>query len=252
MNALLLKSSTDDQGEWSKVLGSHGCQVMTATPLGFEFVNLNDLRDKLANPEGYSGIVLTSQRTVEAVAMATANSGQLDVRWTDKKPCYVVGPATAAKAGETLKWRRDLVIGQESGSAEQLVKLLPENEDKFLPLLYPCGQKETMSKYLRDMSRVDKVVAYQTGKSPHLEKELDAFPTTLDVVVFFSPSGVKYALKDLKDHKDLKHFIAIGPTTHGALVNILPEGVSLHQAESPSPEGVRRVLEAITTSAQQN
>jgi len=239
MNVLLLKSSSDDC-EWVALPGN----VSTVSPLGFEFVNDSDLRMKLDNPDGYSGIVCTSQRTVEAVRRCS--SGQLDEKWTAQLPCYVVGPGTAAKVRDLLKWSHDLVIGQESGSAEQLIKLLP-NEAR--PLLYPCGQMETLSKHLKDLSRLDKVVAYQTCKSPNLEKELGLLPTTLEVVVFFSPSGVKYAFQNLIEGKILKHVVAIGPTTNEALLKALPESVSLHQAESPSPEGVKHVLESIMTSA---
>ena len=80
------------------------------------------------------------------------------------------------------------------------------------------------------------------------------FGKTLDVVVFFSPSGVKYALKELLCGKEVRHLVAIGPTTYGALVKALPEGggVSLHQAESPSPEGVRLVLDSIMNSVKEN
>ena len=118
------------------------------------------------------------------------------------------------------------------------------------PLLYPCGQMETMSKHI-EMSRVDKVVSYQTCRSAELESELASIPLDLSAVVFFSPSGVKYALKVLLSTKTIASLIAIGPTTYKALENALTsdgcgDRVVIHQAKTPSPEGVKRVLDLIS------
>ena len=116
------------------------------------------------------------------------------------------------------------------------------------PLLYPCGQMESMSKHI-DKSRVDKVVSYQTCRSPELESELASIPHDLSAVVFFSPSGVKYALQVLLRTKSVANMIAIGPTTYKALEKALASDeivqVALHQAEKPSPEGVKSVLDKV-------
>ena len=67
-----------------------------------------------------------------------------------------------------------LIKGIQNASKKTLsknkawTKVIPTSDR---PLLYPCGQMETMSKHI-EMSRVDKVVSYQTCRSAELESEL--------------------------------------------------------------------------------
>ena len=243
MTVLLLKSISADDGDQSE-WRSLADDVRTVSPLGFEFINGEELKQKLANPSSYAGIVCTSQRTVTAVHKWCP----LPDTWIKAKPCYVVGPGTATKVKELLHWTPELVVGENSGSAEQLVQILPTED---LPLLYPCGQKETMSKHI-DFTRIDKITSYQTCKSQELDSEIASMPSTdLSAVVFFSPSGVKYSLQILLRTKKIDNIVAIGPTTYRAIEKALKEEgndqVAFYQAEKPSPEGVRRVLDSIKT-----
>ena len=168
-----------------------------------------------------------------------------------------MGPGTANKVRELLGWDPSLILGEDSGNAEQLSQLVKrratENASlKEKPLLYPCAQMETMSRYFEGGQQeveLDKIVAYETCKSPDLEEKLEVLPRDMFAVVFFSPSGVKFALEQLMQAgKRIQHVVSIGPTTHKALVKALPSDSSLHlhQAASPSPQGVKSILQNLS------
>ena len=95
---------------------------------------------------------------------------------------------------------------------------------------------------------LDKCVVYCTAKSESLDMELQDLPDLLQAVVFFSPSGVKFALKQVLDcSKEIKALIAIGPTTHQALQQARSDGdrssqIPLYQAQTPDADGVKNVL----------
>ena len=68
MTVLLLKSSegASDDGGWKDVFPG---DLHVISPLGFQFVNSEELRVRLEdNSDSYSGLVCTSQRTVEALS----------------------------------------------------------------------------------------------------------------------------------------------------------------------------------------
>ena len=68
MTVLLLKSSegASDDGGWKDVFPG---DLHVISPLGFQFVNSEELRVRLDyNSDSYSGLVCTSQRTVEALS----------------------------------------------------------------------------------------------------------------------------------------------------------------------------------------
>jgi len=251
MSVLLLKSATGDgaTSDWTSVLS--GDDVRIVSPLQFDWIHLEALTDKIGRPDDYHGIVFTSPRCVEAFDRASkAVEGRFEAGWKDKV-VYVVGHETGKQVQVLFsRWHRGEILGQETGNAKALSKLILGSQ---LPagarLLYPCGQMESMSKQFEGREDIlHKSVAYCTAKSESLDVDLQGLPDVLEAVVFFSPSGVKFALQQLVDsRKGIKAFIAIGPTTHQALqqargASEKASNIPLHQAEPPDPVGVTDVL----------
>ncbi|XP_063163407.1 uroporphyrinogen-III synthase isoform X1 [Candoia aspera] len=277
MKVLLLKDPKESDGGpdlYIKELVSHGLKATLIPVLAFEFISLQTFFEKLFHPEQYHGLIFTSPRAVEAVRLCLVDNckkeawkNYLREEW-NAKSVYVVGKATAALVTEIgLKPQ-----GEDCGNAEKLAGficshlcgfmlvtylwcLIKWESSNSLPLLFPCGtlKREMLPAMLKDKDIVlESVTVYQTSQHPDLQESLKNYFSQEGVpasVTFFSPSGVKYCLKQiLKLSGDLISqikFAAIGPTTAEALA---AEGILVScTASSPTPQdlaaGLRRCLQ---------
>ncbi|XP_063163409.1 uroporphyrinogen-III synthase isoform X2 [Candoia aspera] len=261
MKVLLLKDPKESDGGpdlYIKELVSHGLKATLIPVLAFEFISLQTFFEKLFHPEQYHGLIFTSPRAVEAVRLCLVDNckkeawkNYLREEW-NAKSVYVVGKATAALVTEIgLKPQ-----GEDCGNAEKLAGFICSRESSnSLPLLFPCGtlKREMLPAMLKDKDIVlESVTVYQTSQHPDLQESLKNYFSQEGVpasVTFFSPSGVKYCLKQiLKLSGDLISqikFAAIGPTTAEALA---AEGILVScTASSPTPQdlaaGLRRCLQ---------
>lgn len=109
------------------------------------------------------------------------------------------------------------VLGSNSGSANELVKVLEEHVQDGQRYLFLCGDKalNTIPEYFRSRGvALDQVVVYETKPVDHVR----VLPKDVDWVVFFSPSGVQAAgdLKLFENNMDVKK-ATIGKTTAMAM-----------------------------------
>ncbi|KAF3928353.1 hypothetical protein ABW21_db0201278 [Orbilia brochopaga] len=191
----------------------------------------------------FAGLVITSQRTVEALAAILEDlkktNGDTVARFLNDTRIYIVGPATCT-ALVNLGFRASHVVGGESGNGaaladfiiddyitrhetRDLLFLVGETHNTVIPIRVPEKLKE-----LGDISMtVDEVVVYRTGVAENFADEFRGQLERLDQehhgeghvawVVVFSPTGTDAALERFRRR---------------------PEAV----AKTPSPEGL---LEAV-------
>uniref|UniRef100_A0A1A7X5D2 Uroporphyrinogen-III synthase n=1 Tax=Iconisemion striatum TaxID=60296 RepID=A0A1A7X5D2_9TELE len=250
MHVLLLKDPRDGESgpdPYIKELESRGHKATLIPVLSFKFVSLNTLSDKLFQPEKNGGLIFTSPRAVEAVKMCLEDGErkqEWNKTWKDKwnrKPIYVVGKATAALV-QSLGLEP---LGEDTGTADVLSRLIIEREDKNIPpLFFPCGsiKREVLPTALRENGvPLETLTVYQTTEHPDLEKNLKNYFTKQGIpgsVGFFSPSGVKFCLEVVRrlsgEQLTQIKFAAIGPTTRDAMA---AEGLCVScTAEKPTAE----------------
>jgi uroporphyrinogen-III synthase len=204
-------------------------------------------------PKSYGGLIITSQRTVEALASVLPRVPSpilSDLLGATK--VYVVGPATAT-AVATLGFLPANIIGRESGSGEALAKVILEDYSaRPKPLLFLAGEtrrdvipKTLSSTDIAEASRiaVDELVVYETtvdqGFGQEFEKAIKETDGMTRWIVLFSPAGADVAIRVLGQYLPTGgSFLAvIGPTTAHHLEMELgrrPDVV----AEKPSPGGL--------------
>lgn len=199
--------------------------------LSFKFDNQEELSQKLQDPNRYGGMVMTSQRAVEALELCVANLvsqevwiNELEKLWKEK-PIFIVGKATAKAVKDKLGLQ---CKGDDAGSAEALVPFILQS---FTPdsntLLFPCGnlRRETIPTAMAKAGiRLDSIHVYSTCADPNVMHLLDNLMEKQGVpsfAIFFSPSGVNFIqdiLSGIKEWDKVK-LIAIGNTTAEAMKN---------------------------------
>ncbi|KAL0134446.1 hypothetical protein PUN28_001317 [Cardiocondyla obscurior] len=243
-----LSEKSDRQETYIETLESAGYTCECLQTLRFEFINISQLQECLSAVDRYSGLILTSPRTVEAVALAARKDASILDQWK-QMPAYCVGPATDSLARSQLNLQH--CIGSQSGNSKRLAeKIVLDTKKDSKPLLYPCSEiaRDTISSIIGDSGiLIKKIVVYKTLESETLEHELPKMLEKSSTFVFFSPSTVKYIKDQLrssckKNIKDIKA-IAIGPVTKDALIN---SGFSVFAtADKPEPAAL---MHAITVS----
>ncbi|XP_059048791.1 uroporphyrinogen-III synthase-like [Achroia grisella] len=232
---VLFKSASED---YERAFTENNYQVVFVEPLRFSFINLDALKDKLALNE-YEGLILTSPRAIDAVSKCWDPSKF--VTWNMKK-VYTVGPVSSQKITLSLGLEP---LGSTAGNAENLAKLISNENTKTSKFLFPCGnlRSETLPNMLQMQEiTIDSVTVYETKENESLKEDLialnegDQDPCCM---VFFSPSGCEYIHRQLQTFNNklstLPHF-AIGNTTAHKIENLGLEIAGV--AAKPVPESV--------------
>uniref|UniRef100_UPI00358F4D8A uroporphyrinogen-III synthase n=1 Tax=Myxine glutinosa TaxID=7769 RepID=UPI00358F4D8A len=258
---LLLKEARETDNRPDPYLSEFSTVGMEATvvpALEFSFINLESLRTKVMmnvyTPDKFASIVFTSPRAVQAVKQSLQKhpvANELS-GWASQA-VFAVGDATAMAVRELGLHP----MGQDSGSADKLADVIIE---KFvgctLPILFPCGtlrRQELPNKLQQHGISVDSLVVYETKRHSELDTNLESYflqQGVPDIVVFFSPSGVRFALKVLRslagENFEWIKFAAIGDTTATALDSA--GSPACFKASRPTP---RALLVAIANGTSQ-
>jgi uroporphyrinogen-III synthase len=96
---------------------------MMVKTLTFQYKNLDILRQKLLNPDGFSGIILSSPRCVNAVSQALSKD-KLEELWNPKSN-FTVGETTCKEAIAKLSIQ---CKGKWSGNAKNLSQLIIQSK----------------------------------------------------------------------------------------------------------------------------
>lgn len=229
-NEVLLLKAPKDEGndKYETILKENGFNVKYLQILDFDFINLSELQLKLCKENDYTGIIFTSPRAVTATKLCL-NYGNASLRIKDRwgsKKNYVVGEATHELVEQDLSLQCQ---GKESGNANNLAeRIITEHlNDDSCNFLFPCGnlKKETLAKRLNEKGiKLDATTVYETVKSKHFNNDFknvtNSFQDIPEIIVYFSPSGVKFTTNDFKlqsvPFEKLK-LIAIGPSTEETL-----------------------------------
>ncbi|KAM3959404.1 uroporphyrinogen III synthase 1 [Aphomia sociella] len=216
---VLFRNASDD---YEKMFIDNGYQVVFIEPLQFTFINSDALKDKLVQNE-YEGLVLTSPRAIEAVSKCWDPARF--VTWNTRR-VYTVGHASSQKI--TLLLGLDS-LGSTTGNAENLAKLICEENSKSSKFLFPCGslRSEILPNMLQTQGiTVDAITVYETKENENLKQDLMALSESKHepcCMVFFSPSGCEYIHRQLQTFinklSTLPHF-AIGNTTAHKIENL--------------------------------
>lgn len=219
-----LPEQNQTEDNYVHTLQSAGYTCNYLHTLRFEFINSSDLRTCLQMSENYYGIILTSQRAVEAIHQACQDDKKSLHMW-QKLPAYCVGPATCSLAKTSLGL--EYCLGDHCGNAKDLAEfIISDLKEISKPLLYPCSDiaRETIEQVLSiNNINVQKLVVYQTLTKESLEVDfLNIIESIPRIFVFFSPSTVKSLVSILEKHpgnaKNIKA-VAIGPVTKQSLID---------------------------------
>ncbi|CUS10275.1 unnamed protein product [Tuber aestivum] len=269
---LFLKTRSQPHEQYNEYFTSNPLDGAVFEPvfipvLRHHHVNLDNLKSHLvtkfdpADPNSYGGLVVTSQRTVEALSsiIPTLPPTALQNLFANTK-VWVVGPTTGS-ALIGLGFTASNILGQDSGNGEALAGLILESYgSRPKPLLFLAGETRrdiipnTLSTAPEERNIVvETLTVYETIVDEEFETEFEkAIGETGDTatwIVLFSPAGADIAVDVLTKHftspSSALYLAAIGPTTEKHLVDKLSRKPDV-VAEKPTPQWLWEGIRAFT------
>jgi len=269
---LFLKTRSQPHEQYNELFASNPLDNAVFKPLFIpvlkhHHVNLDSLKTHLitkfdsADPDSYGGLVITSQRTAEALSsiIPVLPPTVLQNLFANTK-VWVVGPATGS-ALIRLGFAASNVLGQNSGNGEALAKLiLGSYESRPKPLLFLAGEtrRDIIPKTLSTAPEgrnitVETLTVYETivdeGFETEFGKAIEKNKDTTRWIVLFSPAGADIAVDVLAKHltslSSGSYLAAIGPTTEKHLVDKLSQKPDV-VAEKPTPQSLWEGIRAFT------
>jgi len=248
---VILKGDQEsDDDEYCLQLRSLGFDAFHCPVLSFSFINLQQLESRLQDVDTFSGLILTSPRTVIAVKKAIKDESGLES--LKSKLIFSIGPKTKSILDSELNLTS---LQPPSGSSKDLAEFIIQFKHilKDNPLLMPCSKlaKETIQDTLKIESiNVNRIDVYQTFSDPNVEynlgKIIESNPNSQFYFIYFSPSGVKAIdsiLDKLSLQKDKINHIAIGPVTNQTLLDRHFKVLTV--SDQPNPIAVKEAVKLV-------
>ncbi|KAI9020852.1 tetrapyrrole biosynthesis, uroporphyrinogen III synthase [Phycomyces nitens] len=183
----------------------------------------------LAGPQPYNGLILTSQRAVQAVSGALGSlvlSPDTVLAWS-MLPVFVVGPRTASDLRQIDLFSSSTITVADRATelCDAIQASLPVHNQS---LLFLSGDKrrDVIPRRMAEASiKVHEIKSYATCPHPLLKEHLDTIKPCLDDwAVYFSPSGIRFIV-DALGSLPVTKVAAIGPTTAEYLEQL---GLTVH------------------------
>ncbi|XP_065668833.1 uroporphyrinogen-III synthase isoform X2 [Hydra vulgaris] len=247
MSIVLLREEDDDD-YYHKLLYANGFFVCSIPVLCFSYYNIEKLEEFFHNLSEYSALIITSKHATYAleVVLKKINSS---FSLPQNLYIYVVGKST-----ELYLQKLGLnSLGCDSGNADQLADYIIKRKNFHLkPLMFVCGNlaRETIPDKLRNFGLiVETISCYKTIADDKFPEKISQFIKQYDipnVIVFFSPSGVKFYFSEIcklcADFKRTK-ILSIGQHTADCIVSMNKKVDAI--AKRPTPDSLLEAIQSV-------
>ncbi|KAG2197607.1 hypothetical protein INT47_006670 [Mucor saturninus] len=248
---VVLFKKKDTHDAYDELFTAHGFSTQFIPVLDHVSTHIDTIKDILtAGPERFSALILTSHRSVHAMAEAydqiTFMSEQTKAAW-NRLPVYLVGPHTAhVLSNELPALFNDPSHWTVAPRALELLPHLMALPTAAGELLFLAGDKRrdlipTELKAAR--FHVHEIQSYATTRHANLPNRLSQLTSLSSWYVYFSPSGLHYVLDCIDPHQLNGYLAAIGPTTAEAM-----EQAGLKPDVTSSAPDAQHLLDAIVRS----
>jgi len=188
-----------------------------------EPVTAKEFRQAKGSLQGHTAVILTSRHAVDHFFRIAK---ELRHEIPDSTKYFCISESTAYYLQKYVQYRKRKIFYGKQNFADLMEVLKKHKEEKFL---VPSSDihKQSMFEML-NKEKVDytQAVIYKTVASNLSDLDISKY----DVVIFFSPAGVKSLLKNFPDYQQNSSLIAaFGPTTAKA---VKEEGLRL---DIPAP-----------------
>lgn len=202
-----------EKSPYSELINKHKVNVDFRKFIKIEGVSASDFRKDKIYIQDHTAVIFTSRNAVDHFFRIAKD---MRVEIPDTMKYFCISEATAFYLQKYVQYRkRKIFQGQQR--FDDLLEIIKKHKDE--KFLLPCSDIHKLSivKAL-DIAKIDysKAVIYKTLASDLSDIDIDSY----DLLVFFSPAGVKSLFKNFPKYEQNSALIgAFGPSTHKAVVD---------------------------------
>jgi uroporphyrinogen-III synthase len=200
-----------DKSPYGQLAKKHNVLIDFQKFIQIEGVSAKEFRQSRIQILEFSAVIFTSRNAVDHFFRLTK---ELRLEIPDTMKYFCISEATAFYLQKYIQYRKRKIFYGKQNFTELLDIIKKHKDEKYL---LPCSDihKQDIQKGLQESSiNFTKAIIYKTLASDLSDVNLDKY----DMLVFFSPSGVKSLIKNFPDFKQGEKLIgAFGPTTSKAV-----------------------------------
>ncbi len=226
---------------YSDLEEKYGIKVDFMKFFGIEGIDAKEFRKSKVKIEDFDGIIFTSRTAIDHFFRITE---ELKTTIPNTMKYYCINEQVALYLQKyTIYRKRKVSYG--NGTNDSLIEILSKNKDEKLLLPMSEGHKSTLYNTLKkNKFKITKAEIYRTVSVDLKNIDIKQY----DLVVLFSPWGVKALLDNFPDFKETGVMVAaFGNETNKALkkVDIKPE-IKAPTKKSPSmPAAIEEYIEKL-------
>jgi len=223
------KPADDSKSPYFELAKKHKLEINFRKFITIEGIPSKEFRKDKINIQDFTAIILTSRNSVDNYFRMCE---EMRVTVPDTMKYFCITESTALYLQKYVQYRKRKIFYGNQDFCELMEIIKKHKNEKFL---FPCSDihKPDIPKML-DESGVfyRKAVIYRTLASDLSDINISDY----DMLVFFSPSGIKSLFKNFPDFiQDDMHIAAFGPATAKAVKDSgLTLNVNAPTAEAPS------------------
>lgn len=205
------KPNEYEKSPFGQLSKNHSVNIDFHKFISIEGVSSKEFRKSRIHILDYSAIIFTSRSAVDHFFRIAR---EMRVEIPDTMKYFCISEAIAFYLQKYVQYRKRKIFYGKYNFNDLLEIILKHKDEKYL---LPCSdihKQEISSKLSKNSIDFKKAIIYKTVASDLSSIDIDKY----DMLVFFSPSGVKSLLKNFPDFKQGDKLIsAFGPSTTKAV-----------------------------------
>jgi len=199
-----------EKSPYIELINKHKVNVDFRKFIKIDGVSASDFRKDKVYIQDHTAVIFTSRNAVDHFFRMAQD---MRVEIPDTMKYFCISEATAFYLQKYVQYRKRKIFQGQQSFIDLLEIIKKHKDEKFL---LPCSDIHKLSiVQALDKAKINysKAVIYQTLASDLSDIDIE----TYDLLVFYSPAGVKSLFKNFPEFKQNSTLIgAFGPTTHKA------------------------------------
>lgn len=219
----------NDKSPYAELAEKKGLKIDFRPFIQVEGVSVKDFRQERIDILAHTGVIFTSRTAVDNYFRI---SEELRLAIPDTMKYFCISEATAYYLQKYIVYRKRKIFYGNGTFADLMEVIKKHKDEKFLVPLSDMHKEEIPKKLEQAKIKYTKAVMYRTV-SADLS---DLANVNYDVLVFYSPSGIKSLFENFPDFKQNNTQIAtFGPKTAKAVKDVgLKVNIKAPTKEAPS------------------
>ena len=217
---------TTEKSPYYDIIDKYSVKIDFRPFIKVEPISAKEFRSQRINITDHTAIIFNARHGIDHFFHLCE---ELRVTVPETMKYFCVSETVALYLQKYIQYRKRKIFFSQTGKFSDLAVLLNKNaEEKFLYITSDIRNEETMSILENAKINFDQAIMYRTVSNHISEDELKDY----DMLVFFSPAGIKSLLESVPNMEQGDRFIAsFGSTTAQAVHDA---GLRL-DLEAPSP-----------------